>query len=508
MNEPQDVVAALFGTAQRVPTRCALRVGDRAWSYAELAGLVSAAAVRLAAAGARAGDRVLLVAPTSAEFVVAYHGILAAGAIAVTVNPSCTEIELGYFLDDADCVLAVGSPSVAATLRAAAGPRDVPVWILDDRVLDDGGPAVPRVPVDDVAVLLYTSGTTGRPKGAELTHAGIVAAARAVTQALDLRDGERMGTALPLFHVYGQVVVMGSALRCGATLSLMPRYDPGAMLRLAADHRLTLLAGVPTMWTDVLDAPAEVDRDDLVALRTALSGGAPLPETVVRELYDRLGATVLEGYGLSEATGVATMCRPGEERRTGSVGRALPGIEVSIVGADGVPAPPGTVGEVVLRGPVLMRGYWRRPEATAEVLRAGLLLTGDLGTLDPDGHLRIVDRKKDVVIRGGYNVYPREIEEVLHGHPAVQEAAVIGIPDARLGEEVAAVVAARPDHEVCPAALREWLAARLAAYKVPRVYRVVDALPRGTTGKIQKRGIDRSEVAALGVRPPRPATPA
>ncbi|GAA4707988.1 long-chain fatty acid--CoA ligase [Pseudonocardia yuanmonensis] len=508
--EPAGVVAGLFATAQRLPDRCALRVDDRAWTYAELTELVSAAATLLGAAGVQAGDRVLLVAPTSVEFVVAYHGILAAGAVAVTVNAMCTEAELGYFLDDAGCALAICLPETAAALRAAADRRHVPVWVLDEDVLDAMDPArsPERLPACEVAVLLYTSGTTGRPKGAELTHAGILAATRAVATALDLRDGERMGTALPLFHVYGQVVVMGSALRCGGTLSLLRRYDPGALLRLATDHRLTLLAGVPTMWTDVLNAACDIGRDDLSTLRIALSGGAPLPDGVVRELRDRLGCTLLEGYGLSEATGVATMCRPGEDRRAGSVGRALPGVEVSVLGPDGTAAPPGTVGEVALRGPVLMRGYWRRPEATAEVLQADLLLTGDLGTLDADGHLRIVDRKKDVVIRGGYNVYPREIEEVLHEHPAVREAAVIGIPDPRLGEEVAAVVAARPGHELRPAALRGWLAERLAAYKVPRVYRVVDGLPRGTTGKILKRGIDRAEVQALGVRPPRPTTSA
>ena len=505
MNGRPDVVDGLFATARRAPTRCALRVGGRSWTYAELAGLVSATAVCLRSAGVRAGDRVLLVAPTSAEFVVVYHGILAAGGVAVTVNTLCTATELGYFLDDAGCGFAVGAAGVEATLRTAAEPRNVPLWIVDDGVLEHCH-AVEESPVGEVAVLLYTSGTTGRPKGAELTHAGIAAATAAVSTALDLRDGERMGTALPLFHVYGQVVVMGCALRTGATLSLLPRYDPAALLRLAAEHRLTLLAGVPTMWTDVLAVDGGSERKDLGSLRIVLSGGAPLPTEVAARLCGRLGGRLLEGYGLSEATGVATMCRPADERRAGSVGRALPGLEVSVVGDDRTALPPGVVGEVAVGGPVLMRGYWRRPEATAEVLRDGMLLTGDLGVLDADGHLRIVDRKKDVVIRGGYNVYPREIEEVLHEHPAVREAAVIGIPDPRLGEEVAAVVAARPGHELRPEALRDWLAVRVAAYKVPRVYHLVDALPRGTTGKIQKRAIDTAAVTALGVRPPRSTT--
>lgn len=506
MSGRPDVATGLFATARRVPTRCALRVGSRSWTYAELAGLVSAAALRLRAAGVREGDRVLLVAPTSAEFVVVYHGILAVGAVAVTVNTLCTAPELGYFLDDAGCGFAVGAPGVEATVRAAADPRDVPVWIVDDDVLEHTRTAEFSA-TGELAVLLYTSGTTGRPKGAELTHAGITAAIAAVSAALDLRDSERMGTALPLFHVYGQVVVMGCALRSGATLSLLPRYDPAALLRLAAEHRLTLLAGVPTMWTDVLALDGDPGRDDLGSLRVVLSGGAPLPAEVAGRLQARLGGRLLEGYGLSEATGVATMCRPTDDRRAGSVGRALPGLQVSVLGEDGTAAPPGVVGEVAVRGPVLMRGYRGRPEETAEVLRDGVLLTGDLGVLDADGHLRIVGRQKDVVIRGGYNVYPGEIEEVLHEHPAVREAAVIGIADSRLGEEVAAVVVARPGHELRPEALRDWLAVRLAGYKVPRVYHLVDALPRGTTGKIQKRSIDPAEVAALGVRPPRSTAP-
>ena len=498
--------AGLLRWAARHPERSALRVGDRSWTYAELAGLVSAAARELVDAGVPVGGRVLLVAPTSAEFVVAYYGILAAGGVAVTVNTMCTEAELGYFLDDAGCCAAIGRRGTGDAVWAAGRSRGLPVWLLDGTVLEPGRPGVEMVPrpPDDVAVLLYTSGTTGRPKGAELTHANIAAATAGVVEGLGLGEGERLGTALPLFHVYGQVVVMGSAIRCGATLSLLHPFDPDGVLRLAVEHRLGVLAGVPTMWTDMLHANTAVTRADLAALRITLSGGAPLPADVVRALRDRFGATLLEGYGLSEATGVATICRPAEDRRQGSVGRALPGVEVTVLDPDGAPAPAGAVGEIAIRGPVVMRGYRGRPDATAAILREGRLLTGDLGRMDADGHLWIVDRTKDLVIRGGYNVYPREIEEVLHEHPAVREVAVVGVPDERLGEEVAAVVAPRAGAEIDPDQLRDWLAVRLAAYKVPRIYLLVDALPKGSTGKILKRAIDRADVRSRGVRTSRP----
>jgi long-chain acyl-CoA synthetase len=493
--------------------RPALRVGDRSWTRDEVAAWAELFAGRLTDAGVTPGDRVLLAAPTSVEFVVAYHAVLAVGAVVVTVNPMCTSPELEYYLEDAGCVLALGWTATATALLEAAERQRVPLVMVDGPV--EGPRRHLTLPVlresGDLAVLLYTSGTTGRPKGAELTHGSLRVSAEAVSERLEITSEDRIGTSLPLFHVYGQGVVMGAALRCGATLSLQHPFRAEAVLRMISDHELTVMAGVPTMWVDLVHQAGRATGEHVGDLRVALSGGAPLPAEVARALREGFGCALVEGYGLSEATGVATMGAANGLGPEGSVGRALPGVDVQVLGEDGRPVPPGTIGEIAVRGPVLMRGYWKRPEATAEVRSGEWLLTGDIGHEDADGNLWIVDRKKDLIIRGGYNVYPREIEEQLYEHPAIREAAVIGVPDERLGEEVAAVIALRPGTELRPEDLRGWLSNRLAGYKVPRLYRVVPTLPKGTTGKILKRSIDPLDVRATGThvstRPPsRPMT--
>ena len=272
-------------------------------------------------------------------------------------------------------------------------------------------------------------------------------------------------------------------------------------LRLVEEHQLTVLCGVPTMWIEMIESARNLDPlPDITTLRHAASGGAALPLEANRAFHALFGASVVDGYGLSETTATATCHRLGHEPREGSVGQALPDVEISIVGRDGRSLPVGEVGEVTVAGKNVMPGYWGRPEATADSLVDGRLLTGDLGRLDEDGYLWIVGRKKEMVIRGGYNVYPREIEEVLYEHPAVLEAAVIGLPDERLGEEVAAVVAFKGGMSATPTELRAWLDERVAAYKVPRVFQIVDTLPKGPTGKVQKIAIDRDTLVRVGTR--------
>ncbi|WP_028659904.1 class I adenylate-forming enzyme family protein [Nocardioides insulae] len=504
-------VDVIWRHAEESPERIALREGDRRWSYGELARCISTAAERLRERGIGRGDRVLMVLPTSAEFVIAYHGVLALGATAVTVNPLCAPPELEYFIEDADCVLAIGwagdGPGEADAVTAAAKVRDVPLWKPS---LADLGPAdelgeVAVVDLLDAATLIYTSGTTGRPKGAVLTHANLVDTGEIFQRALAISTEDRMGTALPLFHIFGQGAVMRPVWTAGASLSLLRPFNGAALLELAAAHRLTAVSGVPTMWNEMLHAETDRTAADFTALRLACSGGAALPLEVARAFKARFGADVLDGYGLSETTGAATFNRPDGDRKQGSVGRSLPGVKVAIVDTDGIEVRRGEVGEVAIDGPVVMREYWNRPEATAAVRRGAWFLTGDLGRMDEDGHVFIVDRLKDLIIRGGYNVYPREVEEVLFSHPGVREAAVIGVPDERLGEEIAAVVAPIPGEVIDPAELRAWLTEQLAAYKIPRVYEFVEALPKGATGKILKRGIDRDRLLVTGARPPRPA---
>jgi long-chain acyl-CoA synthetase len=301
-----------------------------------------------------------------------------------------------------------------------------------------------------------------------------------------------MGTALPLFHVFGQAVIMGTALRAGASLSVLARFDPVALLDLLRRDRLTMMSGVPTMWNALLHAPAGAsDMEDFATLRLAASGGAAMPAEVMNAFEERFGCVILEGYGLSETTGAATFNGLHRARKPSCVGIALPRCAVEIRDDDGAEVPTGEVGEVHIKGPVVMRGYFNRPEATAEVLDGdGWLKTGDLGTADADGDIRIVDRVKDLIIRGGYNVYPREVEEVLYEHPDVVEVAVVGVPDEHFGEEVAAVLALQPGAAFDAAAFRGWAKERLSAYKVPRLFQVVETLPKGPTGKILKRAID------------------
>lgn len=498
-----NIVEQLWDWARRCPDKLALKVGGRQWTYAALVDSVAVIGRRVIQCGIAPGDRVLLVLPTSQEFVAAYYGVLATGATVVTVNTMSTERELCYFIDDGGCTLVIGWHESADAVVAAANSRDVQTWILgQDPVVDIE--AVSFSPIackdDDVAVLLYTSGTTGAPKGAELTFGNLELCASTVGERLQLTPEDRVGTALPLFHVYGQVVVMGSALQHGAALYLIRPFSGAAVVGLVAREAITVLAGVPTMWNDMLQAVGADGNGHFSRLRIALSGGAGLPREVARAFSQRFDCALLEGYGLSEATGVATMNSPEGVTKEGSVGRALPGLEIAVVDPTANPAPVGELGEVVVRGGVIMRGYRNRPDETAKAVRDGWLFTGDIGRLDADGYLWIVDRKKDLVIRGGYNVYPREIEEVLYQHPGIREAAVIGVPDARLGEEIAAVIAFYDDEKLDGAQLRRWLAKHLAVYKVPRIYVTVDELPKGPSGKILKRAIDKGWVRACGVR--------
>jgi long-chain acyl-CoA synthetase len=497
-----NAAQAAWDHATSEPDRVALRGAGDPWTYGRLRDHTAAVAARLRDAGIRPGDRVLLVAPSVPEFAGAYYGIHAAGAVAVTANTMSTRPELEYVGGDAGVALVMSWHEIAPAPQEAAAALDVPFWTLGPDLEELTHDAPLGRPVDraddDNAVILYTSGTTGRPKGAQLTHGNLIACADIFAEVLEITPEDRMGTALPLFHVFGQAVIMGTALRAGASLSILARFDAADLLDLLRRDRLTMMSGVPTMWNALLHAPAGAsDKEDFKTLRLAASGGAAMPTEVMNAFEERFGCVILEGYGLSETTGAATFNGLHRERKASCVGIALPRCEVEVRGNDGAEVPTGEVGEVHIRGPVVMSGYWNRDEATAEVLDAdGWLKTGDLGTEDADGDIRIVDRKKDLIIRGGYNVYPREVEEVLYEHPDVVEVAVIGVPDEHFGEEVAAVLALRPGASFDAAAFRAWAKERLSAYKVPRLFQVTDALPKGPTGKILKRAIDAEGVRA------------
>jgi long-chain acyl-CoA synthetase len=482
-----NVAESLWTHAENSPERLALRGPDSRWTYRELRDRAAAFGGSLVAAGIRPGDRVLLVAPTVPEFVAAYFGAHAAGAAVVTGSPLATAPELAHLIADSTCALVLAWHEAGPSVTRAAGT--VPVRTLHHGLADITARPLARphpAGADDTAVILYTSGTTGRPKGAELTHGNLIACAEIFTRVLAVRADDVFGTALPMFHIFGQAVVVGTALRAGIGVSLSPSFDPTTALETIRAHRVSVFFGVPTMYNALLHSPHEAD---VSSLRLAASGGASLPAEVLRACHERFGCVILEGYGMTETTGAITFNGLDRVRKPGAVGVPLPGVDVRLVRPDGSDVDTDEVGEVLVSGPVVMKGYWNRPEETARTMTGGWLRTGDLGVRDADGDIRIVDRTKDLIIRGGHNVYPREVEEVFYGHPDIVEVAVIGVPDEHYGQEVGAVIATRPGVALDPAELRAWAKRWLSGYKVPRLFRFVDALPKGPTGKVHKRAI-------------------
>jgi long-chain acyl-CoA synthetase len=484
--------------------RVAVRVDDAAMTYRELDEASARVAGLLRERGVRPGDRVGIMMPNVAEVPVAYYGVLRAGGVVVPMNPLLKGREVAYYLSDSGAGLVFAWHTFAAEARAGAGQAQAELIVVDEAGFPGLLAAVaPDSEVadrssSDTAVILYTSGTTGQPKGAELTHGNLISNTD-VARSDIVRAGPEdvIFGGLPLFHVFGQTVALNVAVASGACLTLLPRFDPAHALRIIEGHRVTVFEGVPTMYVALLH---QSDRAgyDISALRMCISGGAALPVEVLRGFEDAFGCTVLEGYGLSETSPVASFNHPGRERKPGSIGTPIRDVQMRAVDDSGHEVPAGEVGEIVIRGPNVMKGYWQRRDATAEAIRDGWFHSGDLARVDEDGYFFIVDRKKDLIIRGGYNVYPREIEEVLYEHPGVAEAAVIGLPHPALGEEVGAAVALRPGAAVSAAELRDYVKGQVAAYKYPRHVWIVDALPKGPTGKIQKRDIVPPAGLAVG----------
>jgi long-chain acyl-CoA synthetase len=385
-----------------------------------------------------------------------------------------------------ECAAAATAGALAAGVRAVAIEPDAIVELT-------AGVAGFRRPLpraaDDNAVILHTSGTTGVPKGAQLTHANLSRNQAVVAGSLlDLEPDDVVMGCLPLFHVFGMTCGLLAAMSVGATLALLPRFDPGDALRMIAAERVTVFQGVPTMYVAMLAAADRCDVD-VSTLRVCVSGGAAMPVEVLRAFEDRFGCTVLEGYGLSETSPAVCFNHPDRVRKVGSIGTPIDGVQVRIVDENGNNAPVGTPGEIQVRGHNVMKGYWNLPDATEATIKDGWLCTGDIGRVDDDGFYYIVDRKKDLIIRGGYNVYPREVEDALHEHPAIAEAVVIGMPHDSLGEEVCAAVVLKRGASADAAELRDFVKHRVAAYKYPRRIWFVDSLPTGPTGKVLRREV-------------------
>ena len=480
----------LVETARACPAATALGIGDAVLTYAELDDASARVAALLRERGAEPGDRVGLMLPNVPQFALVYYGALRAGCVVVPMNVQLKQREVAFYLGDsrAKLVVAWHECAVAAEQGAAEAGADI-VVVAPAQFQAVVAATAPSRDVaaradDDTAVVLYTSGTTGRPKGAELTHANLARNVEVAVELFSLAEGDVILGALPLFHSFGQTCGLNAAVKRGAHLALVPRFDPEAVLETIERHGVNVFQGVPTMYSALLHHPRRSDYD-VSALRLCVSGGAALPVEVLRAFEEEFGCIILEGYGLSETSPIASFNHPGRARKPGSIGTPIDGVEMRLLD------PHDGVGEIAIRGHNVMKGYWNRPEATLDAIDSdGWFRTGDLARIDDDGYFFIVDRSKDMIIRGGYNVYPRELEEVLHEHPAVLEVAVVAIPHPELGEEVGAAVALRPDAVATESELRDFVKSQVAAYKYPRHVWFVDALPKGPTGKILKRAIE------------------
>ena len=489
-----NLAGILTASVGRSPDRPAIRLDDTVVSYADLDLGSARVAGLLAGLGVRPGDRVGVMLPNVVHFADCYYGVLRAGAVVVPMNVLLKKREVGFFMADAEAKVLLAWHQFADAAEAGAASTGAACVLVGTPAFDDALAAVePKFDVverqaDDTAVILYTSGTTGTPKGAELTHANLTSNATVTAALFSVDEHAVILGALPLFHAFGQTCALNVSVQVGGCLTLLPRFDPEQALRIIERDKVTVFEGVPTMYTAMLHHP-QASEFDVSSLSLCVSGGAAMPLEVMRGFEEKFGCVIIEGYGLSETSPVASFNHPDRPRKPGSIGTPVLGAEMRVVDENGAQLRVGEVGEIVIRGENVMKGYWHLPIATAEAVIDGWLHTGDLARVDADGYFFIVDRKKDMIIRGGYNIYPREIEEVLYEHPAIKEAAVIGIPDDYLGEEVGAAVILRAGAHATPEDVREFAKREIAAYKYPRHIWIVDELPHGPTGKILKREI-------------------
>jgi long-chain acyl-CoA synthetase len=490
-----NLASILSGTAEHFPHKVAVKLDELELSYAQLDQASARLAGLLRARGLERGDRVGIMLPNVPYFPIVYYGVLRAGAVVVPMNVLLKRREVAFYLRDPGAKLLFAWEGFAADAEAGAQDADAEAVVVQpgefEQLLDSAEPdsGVAETVDRDTAVILYTSGTTGTPKGAELTHANLRRNCEVARGLFDLGPNAVVLGALPLFHSFGQTCGLNATIASGATLTLIPRFDPRKALQIIERDAVTVFEGVPTMYGALLHEP-DRDKFDTSTLQFCASGGAAMPVELLRGFEQAFGCQVLEGYGLSETSPVASFNHPDRERKPGSIGTPIDGVDFKLVDEQDDEVAAGEVGEIAIRGHNVMKGYWNKPDATADAIRDGWFHTGDMAKVDEDGYYFIVDRKKDMIIRGGYNVYPREIEEVLYEHPAVREAAVLGVPDDQLGEEVGAAVALKDGQQVSAEQLRDYVKQQVAAYKYPRRIWFVEDLPKGPTGKILKREID------------------
>ena len=499
-------------TVDQIPENIAIKFYTKEIRYKELWSLSTMFAASLQQSGVTKGDRVAIMLPNCPQYIISYYGILRAGAIVTQVNPMYLEKELFHVLNDSGAETIVVYEPLYPLIKAIAHKtalkniivvsfqpenlsltEDLSFEQFIGKAMNVPLTPVEIDPIEDVAVLQYTGGTTGISKGAMLTHRNIsvnVLQAHAFFKEEHKFGEGRCLTVIPLFHVFGMTSCMNLNILNGATLILLPKFDLEEVLQTIKAEQPTTFPGVPTMYIALLSHP-NAEAYGIDSIQTCNSGSAPLPVQTMNAIESKIGAKILEGFGLTEASPVTHCNPPFGIRKPGSVGIGVPGTDYKIVdlstGEQEVPA--GELGELIIRGPQIMKGYWNMPEETANTLRDGWLYTGDIAKVDEDGYLYIVDRKKDLIIASGYNVYPRDIEELLYEHPAVQEAVVIGVPDAYRGETVKAIIVKKAGHDVTEPEIINWTRERIAAYKVPEFIEFREELPKTIVGKILRRAL-------------------
>lgn len=500
-----SLVKLMEESVHAAPRKVATICNDGELTYAELHGIINRLANALITLGLEPNDRVAVMLPNGPDFIAAYYATLRLGGIVVPISTLLREAEVAYQLRDSGAKVLIVSEAVAEeAMRALAKTPTCGYCLVAGNRIPEGAHSLQGLLSGawpsfepqhregrDTAVILYTAGTTGQPRGAELSHDNLGSNVLATVTLIGLHPDDVVMAALPLYHSFGQTCCMNATLAAGATLSCMTQFSASEMLDRLARERITVFAGVPTMYYYLTqhrhDEVDETGEHFVHYLRLCITGGAPMPVWILHEFEKQFEVTVLEGYGLSETSPVASFNVRDQPRKVGSIGVPIPDVQMRVVDEDGKELNPGEIGEIVIRGPNVMKGYYRRPEETDQVIRHGWFYSGDLAYVDEDGYFFIVGRKTDMIIKGGFNVYPREVEIVLESHPAVLDVAVVGVPDEALGEEVKAYVVLHEDQQLKASELSEYCQSHMAAYKCPGIIEFRESLPKGSAGDVLKR---------------------
>lgn len=497
-----NLPARLAEIARVSPGQEAIVFKNRRTTYAQLENRVNQLAGGLQQLGIKPGDRVLLTMGNCPEFVIAYYAVIRMKGVVVPVSPQYTINELGVIIKDCLPAAVITSPELKETLAAINKDAGTPRWVIvnNDKteeeafltfgeVCDKGTGVFPEMKYsrDDVAVILYTAATAGKPKGAMLTNYNLYSNALTFSQMCRMSPSDRALMTAPVYHAAAQTCIMNNSIVAGSTIVIQEGWQGAEeTLKIIQEEKITFFFGPPTMYSFIINCP-NLEKYDTSSLRIALTGAASMPPDLYEEFESKMNLTLTEGYGLTETSPVVTLNFIKESGKPGSIGKPIPGVEVKIFDYEDREVPQGQVGEIVVRGPNVMKGYYNQDEETKWALRNGWFHTGDLAYFDPDGDLYIVDRKKELIIRGGININPREVEEVLYDHPDIFEVAVVGVPDAVMGEEVLAFVMPREGRKLDEEELKNFCRGKMAGYKIPRYYRFVDNLPKTSSGKLMRK---------------------